>query len=55
MKVLWLCNIVLPEFSQEFSLNRSTVGGWMTGMLHALGKIGGGKRRIRYQACFSNF
>ena len=33
MKVLWLCNIVLPDFSQEFGIKRSVVGGWMTGMI----------------------
>ncbi len=55
MKVLWLCNIVLPEFSQEFSLNRSTVGGWMTGMLHALGKIGGGREGLDIRLVFPIF
>jgi len=36
MKVLWLCNIVLPDFSSEFGLRKNNAGGWMTGMLHQL-------------------
>lgn len=36
MKVLWLCNIVLPDFSQEFGIKRNPFGGWITGMLHEL-------------------
>ena len=37
-KVLWLCNIVLPDFSQEFGIKKNPFGGWMTGMLHELEK-----------------
>ncbi len=37
-KVLWLCNIVLPDFSQEFGIKRNNFGGWMTGMLHGMEK-----------------
>lgn len=48
MKVLWLCNIVLPDFSQEFGIKRSVVGGWMTGMLHELEK----KDDIEICLCF---
>lgn len=40
MKALWLCNIVLPEFSQEFNLKKNNFGGWITGMLHGLEKTG---------------
>lgn len=36
MKVLWLCNIVLPEFSGEFGLRKYHTGGWITSMLHQL-------------------
>ncbi len=38
MKILWLCNIILPDFSQEFAVKKSPYGGWMTGMLHELEK-----------------
>ncbi|MCI8295701.1 MAG: glycosyltransferase family 4 protein [Lachnospiraceae bacterium] len=36
IKVLWLCDLVLPDFSQEFGIKRNPIGGWMTGMLYAL-------------------
>lgn len=39
MKILWLCNLVLPDFSEEFSIKRNNVGGWMEGMLHELDKV----------------
>lgn len=48
MKVLWLCNIVLPDFSQEFGIKRNVAGGWMTGMLHELEKMKG----IEVSLCF---
>lgn len=48
MKVLWLCNIVLPDFSQEFGIKRNPAGGWMTGMLHELEKI----KEVDVSLCF---
>lgn len=48
MKVLWLCNIVLPDFSQEFGIKKNPAGGWMTGMLHELEKFKG----ININLCF---
>lgn len=36
MKILWLCNIVLPELSEEFGLKSTRVGGWLTGMWQEL-------------------
>lgn len=36
MKVLWLCNIVLPEFSNEFGLKNNNLGGWIRGMWNEL-------------------
>jgi glycosyltransferase involved in cell wall biosynthesis len=36
MKVLWLCNIVLPDYCEELGLKKTFVGGWMTGMLSQL-------------------
>lgn len=38
MKVLWVCDIVLPEFAPEFELKPTVIGGWMEGMLHQLEK-----------------
>lgn len=48
MRVLWLCNIVLPDFSQEFAIKRNPAGGWMTGMLHELEKI----KEVDVSLCF---
>lgn len=39
MKILWLCNVVLPDFCDEFSIKHTNVGGWMTGMLRQLENI----------------
>lgn len=39
MKILWLCNLVLPDFSDEFAIKRNNAGGWMSGMLHELEKV----------------
>lgn len=36
--ILWLCNIVLPEFCEEFAIKECSSGGWMTGMLHEMEK-----------------
>lgn len=38
LKVLWVCNIVLPEFSNEFDLKKSNLGGWIRGMWNELNK-----------------
>ena len=40
MRVLWLCNIVLPELSDEFDINKSNIGGWLSGMWSELKKYG---------------
>ncbi len=36
MKVLWVCNIVLPELCSEFGFRQVQVGGWLTGMWELL-------------------
>jgi L-malate glycosyltransferase len=36
MKVLWLCNIVLPEVSEEFGFKKKNIGGWLSGMWNRL-------------------
>lgn len=48
MRVLWLCNIVLPDFSQEFGIKRNNFGGWMSAMLYELEKREG----IDINLCF---
>jgi len=32
MRILWLCNIVLPELSEEFGFKKVQAGGWLSGM-----------------------
>ena len=39
MKVLWLCNVVLTEFCEEFGLPPNPFGGWMSGMLKMLDRV----------------
>ena len=36
MKVLWLCNIVLPELSEVFGFKKENMGGWLTGLWNCL-------------------
>lgn len=36
MKVLWLCNLVVYGFENEFGIPRSVYGGWINGMLEML-------------------
>lgn len=36
MRILWVCNVVLPEFSDEFHIKHTVFGGWMSGMLREL-------------------
>lgn len=38
MKVLWLSNIILPEFADEFGVKKQNMEGWMSGMLTELQK-----------------
>lgn len=38
MKILWLCNLVLPELSSEFGLKIYQAGGWLTGLWTELKK-----------------
>ena len=38
MKVLWLCNSVLPEVAYEFGVKPSNTGGWLSGQLNSLRK-----------------
>lgn len=38
MRILWLCNVVLPELADEFNIKKVNVGGWLTGMWEELKK-----------------
>lgn len=48
MKVLWLCNIILPDFCHEFGINKTVTGGWLTGALNELEKC----EEIEIALCF---
>lgn len=39
MKILWLCNMMLPRIAQELSITVSNGGGWLTGLSNDLSKI----------------
>ncbi|SHI70093.1 glycosyltransferase family 4 protein [Pseudobutyrivibrio xylanivorans] len=36
MRVLWICNIVVPEYSHVFNIKKNNVAGWISGQLKAL-------------------
>lgn len=38
MKILWVCNVVLNDFADEYQIKKKPFGGWMEGMLHELEK-----------------
>lgn len=38
MKILWLCNLVLPELCIEFGFKKPFAGGWLSGMWNELKK-----------------
>lgn len=48
MRILWICNLVLPEFSEVFSIKHTCYGGWMSGMLTALSEV----NKIEIGCCF---
>ena len=39
MKVLWLCNLMLPIFASEFNCSAPPYGGWIAGLLNDLYRI----------------
>ncbi len=38
MKILWICNIILPQFSEEYRVKKNVFGGWISGMLSEIEK-----------------
>ncbi len=48
MKILWLTNVVLPEFCGEYNIKKTYSGGWMTGMLSKLNSVDD----IEIELCF---
>ncbi len=47
MRILWLCNIVLPELSEEFGFKKVQAGGWLSGMWEQLKK----KKELELAVC----
>lgn len=48
IRILWVCNIVLPEFAGEYGISRNRFGGWMSAMLQELE----GREDIEIALCF---
>ncbi|MEE3487303.1 MAG: glycosyltransferase [Bulleidia sp.] len=36
MKILWLCNVLLPKISEQIGERRNNLGGWLSGLSDAL-------------------
>lgn len=36
MKILWVCNVALPEIAQKLNMEVSNKEGWLSGMIHGL-------------------
>ncbi len=48
MRILWVCNIMLPEIARARNRAIPAVGGWMSGLLHALA----GSGQVELGVCF---
>ena len=48
MRILWVCNIMLPEIAGALDREIPAVGGWMSGLLHALA----GSGQVELGVCF---
>ncbi len=44
MRILWVCNIMLPEAAEALGREAPAVGGWMSGLLHSLLKLSDGEQ-----------
>ena len=39
IKILWLSNIVIPEFADAYGIKKNPMGGWISGMYNELNKL----------------
>ncbi len=39
MKILWLCNVTLPQFARELNISSQVSGGWLTGAADAVSAV----------------
>ena len=51
MRVLWVCNVMLPEIAVELGKPAPAIGGWMSGLLHAMVQSDEVQLGICYPAC----
>ncbi|SCY25203.1 glycosyltransferase family 4 protein [Butyrivibrio sp. INlla14] len=52
MKVLWLCNIMLPAYARAHDLNFSVREGWLSGCFNRITKAGESEREVLLGVCF---
>ncbi|MBP3196720.1 MAG: glycosyl transferase 4, partial [Butyrivibrio sp.] len=52
MKVLWLCNIMLPAYARAHNLAFSPREGWLTGCLERIVNDSDAKEKIELGICF---
>lgn len=48
MRVLWVCNIMLPEIARAMGRPEPAIGGWMSGLLHTILQSG----QVQLTVCF---
>lgn len=51
MRVLWVCNIMLPEIAKALGRPVPAIGGWMSGLLHAVVQSDQVQLAICYPVC----
>lgn len=39
IKILWVCNLVMPDFSEEFGIKKAYTNGWLTGMFYQIKRM----------------
>lgn len=52
MKVLWLCNIMLPAYARAHELDFSVREGWLSGCFNRITKVQESEREISLGICF---
>ncbi len=54
MKVLWVCNLVLPEIAEKLNMAASNKEGWVAGLLYEMlsGEFRGGNTDLQIQLSF---
>ncbi|MBQ8326161.1 MAG: glycosyltransferase family 4 protein [Lachnospiraceae bacterium] len=50
MKLLWVCNMILPQFAQQFGVQGSNKEGWLSGLANKI--IDGERKEIEFHIAF---